>query len=211
MSRTIREGAHIDVARSAARLFLEKGVAGTSGDEIADVAGISKRTLWRYFRTKESCIEPLFALTSQRFAEKLKNWPLDMSVERYLELAYDFSKIHAQEIEDGRLVVHLIARLEDEPALLEPFFMATRMTEMTMAGVIASRLDLSPTDFEVRLCAATVAAAMRVIDETISRAAVKYGQVPTVAETNDRLAQAIRRASTLPFCDPVTPRSCRNL
>lgn len=206
MSRTIREGAHIDVARSAARLFLEKGVANTSGDDIAEAAGISKRTLWRYFRSKESCIEPLFALTSQRFAAKLRNWPLDISVERFLEINYDFSKMQKQELEDGALVVHLIARLEEEPALLEPFFMATRMTEILLADVIASRLDLSPADFEVRLCAATVAAAMRIIDETISRAAVKYGQVPTLAETNDRLAQAIRRASTLPFCDPVTPR-----
>jgi len=56
------------------------------------------------------------------------------------------------------------------------------------------------------LCAATVTAGMQIIDETISRAAVKYGQIPTVEETNDRLAQAIRRASTLPFCDPITPR-----
>lgn len=39
------------------------------------------------------------------------------------------------------------------------------------------------------------------MDETISREAVKYGQIPTVEETNDRLAQAIRSASTLPFCD----------
>ena len=207
MSRTVPEGAHIRVARSAARLFLERGVGGTSGDDIAEAACISKRTLWRYFRTKEGCIEPLFALTSRRFAEKLKDWPLDVSVERFLELAYDFSKIDAQEIEVGRLVVHLIARLGEEPALLEPFFMATRMTEEMMAGVIASRLNLSPTDFEVRLCAATVAAGMRVIDETISREAVKLGQIPTSAETNERLAQAIRRASTLPFCDPVAPRS----
>jgi AcrR family transcriptional regulator len=206
MSRTVADDAHINVARCAARLFLEKGVAETSGDEIAEAAGISRRTLWRYFRTKESCIEPLFALTSQRFAEKLAKWPLDMSVERFLELAYDFSKIDAKEIEDGKLVVHLIARLDEEPALLEPFFMATRMTEIAMARVIAFRLDMSPTEFEVRLCAAAVAAAMRVIDETISRAAVKYGQIPTVEETNDRLAQAIRRASTLPFCDPITPR-----
>lgn len=206
MSRTIRDGAHIEVARSAARLFLEKGVAGTSGDEIAEAAGISKRTLWRYFRTKESCIEPLFARMSQNFAAKLQNWPLDMPVERFLEINYDMSKIDAREIEDSKLVVHLIARLDEEPALLEPWFMSTRTTQDLMAEVIASRLELSPTDFEVRLCAATVAAAMRVIDETISRAAVKYGQVPTVAESNDRLAQAIRRASTLPFCDPVTPR-----
>nr|WP_236775070.1 TetR family transcriptional regulator [Agrobacterium tumefaciens] len=191
-------------------MFLEKGVAETSGDEIAEAAGISRRTLWRYFRTKESCIEPLFALTSQRFAEKLAKWPLDTSVERFLEIAYDFSKIDAKEIEDGKLVVHLIARLDEEPALLEPFFMATRMTEIAMARVIAFRLDMSPTEFEIRLCAAAVAAAMRVIDETVSRAAVKYGQIPTVEETNDRLAQAIRRASTLPFCDPITPRPRRD-
>ena len=206
MSRTIREGAQIDVARSAARLFLKNGVAGTSGDDIAEAAGISKRTLWRYFRTKESCVEPLFALTSQRFAAKLENWPLDMAVERFLEINYDFSKMEQQELEDGALVVHLIARLEEEPALLGPWYISTRNTEDLMAGVIASRLALSSEDFEVRLCAATVSAAMRIIDETISRAAVKYQQVPTVAEVNDRLAQAMRRASTLPFCDPITPR-----
>lgn len=206
MGRTVAEDAHINVARCAARLFVDKGVAKTSGDEIAEAAGISRRTLWRYFRTKESCIEPLFALTSQRFAEKLAKWPLDMSVERFLEIAYDFSKIDAKEIEDGKLVVHLISRLDEEPALLEPYFMATRMTEIAMARVIARRLDMSPADFEVRLCAATVAAGMRIVDETISLAAVKYGQIPTVEETNDRLAQAIRRASTLPFCDPITPR-----
>jgi AcrR family transcriptional regulator len=206
MSRTIREDAHIDVARSAARLFLQKGVAETSGEEIAEAAGISKRTLWRYFRSKESCIEPLFALTSQRFATKLRNWPSEISVERFLEINYDMSRMDKQEVADGVLVVHLIARLDEEPAFLAPWYMTTQTTENLMAEVIAARLDLGPDDFEVRLCAATVAAAMRIVDETISRAAVKYGQVPTAAETNDRLAQAIRRASTLPFCDPVTPR-----
>ncbi|MFB4375917.1 helix-turn-helix domain-containing protein [Agrobacterium sp. CR_3] len=206
MSRTIPEDAHIEVARCAAILFLQKGVADTTGDEIADAAGISKRTLWRYFRTKESCVEPLFALASQRLADRLLGWPNDVSVEQFLQATYDMSKIDGQEIKDTGLLIHLIARLDEEPALLGPWHMATRNTEDTMAEVIASRLDLSPKDFDVMLCAATVAAAMRIVDETVSRGAVKYGQVPTVAETNDRLAQAIRRASTLPFCDPITPR-----
>lgn len=206
MSRTIPEDAHIEVARSAARLFLQKGVADTTGDEIAVAAGISKRTLWRYFRTKESCVEPLFALASQRLAARFRNWPTDISLEQFLQIAYDMSKIDAQEKIDTGLLIHLIARLEEEPALLGPWHMSTRNTEETMAEVIATRLDLSPKDFDVMLCAATVAAAMRIVDETVSRGAVKYGQLPTVAETNDRLAQAIRRASTLPFCDPVTPR-----
>lgn len=206
MSRTIPEDAHIEVARAAARLFLQKGVTDTTGDEIADAAGISKRTLWRYFRTKESCVEPLFALASQRLATRFRSWPNDISVEQFLQTTYDMSKIDGQELKDTGLLIHLIARLEDEPALLGPWHMSTRNTEDTMAEVIASRLDLSPKDFDVMLCAATVAAAMRIVDETVSRGAVKYGQVPTIAETNDRLAQAMRRASTLPFCDPVTPR-----
>ena len=206
MSRTIPEDAHIEVARCAAILFLQKGVADTTGDEIADAAGISKRTLWRYFRTKESCVEPLFALASQRLAARLRGWPNDVSVEQFLQTTYDMSKIDGQEIKDTGLLIHLIAHLDEEPALLGPWHMATRNTEETMAEVIAGRLDLLPKDFDVMLCAATVAAAMRIVDETVSRGAVKYGHVPTVAETNDRLAQAIRRASTLPFCDPVTPR-----
>lgn len=127
-------------------------------------------------------------------------------MEQFLQTTYDMSKIDSQELKDTGLLIHLIARLEDEPALLGPWHMSTRNTEDTMAEVIASPLDLSPKDFDVMLCAATVAAAMRIVDETVSRGAVKYGQVPTVAETNDRLAQAMRRASTLPFCDPVTPR-----
>ncbi len=127
-------------------------------------------------------------------------------MEQFLQTPYDMSKIDSQEIKDTRLLIHLIAHLDEEPALLGPWHIATRNTEETMAEVIACRLDLLPKDFDVMLCAATVAAAMRIVDETVSHGAVKYGRVPTVAETNDRLAQAIRRASTLPFCDPVTPR-----
>ncbi len=41
-------------------------------------------------------------------------------VARLLNLAYDSSEIGFQEIEDGRLVMHVISRLEEEPALLEP-------------------------------------------------------------------------------------------
>lgn len=110
MSRTIPEDAHIEVARCAARLFLQKGVADTTGDEIADAAGISKRTLWRYFRTKESCVEPLFALASQRLAARFRNWPSDVSVERFFEITYDMSKIDGQELIDTGLLIHLIAR-----------------------------------------------------------------------------------------------------
>jgi hypothetical protein len=55
----------------------------------------------------------------------------------------------------------------------------------------------------VRLRAATV---ISIVDETVSLAAVKHGLKTTTAKVNAHLAQAIRKASTLPSCDPVTPR-----
>lgn len=207
MPRTIAPDARLDVARHAARLFLRHGVAGTSGEDIAEASGISKRTLWRYFRTKESCVEPLFASMSQHLATKLANWPHEQNIEDFLRINYDLETIDAQELQDSILVVQLVAQLEEEPALRAAWLMSTQITEGLLADVIADRLGRSSGEFEVKLCAATVGAAMRIVDETVSRGAIKYGQTPTTAEINDRLAQAIRNASTLPFCDPIRPRA----
>ncbi|WP_413739281.1 helix-turn-helix domain-containing protein [Sodalis sp. RH21] len=75
------------VSRNAAKLFLERGVAGTSGDDIAAASGLSTRTVWRYFRSKESCVEPLFYAPSLRFIALLREWPFNTSIETYLHTA----------------------------------------------------------------------------------------------------------------------------
>jgi AcrR family transcriptional regulator len=63
-----------------ARLLLNQGVAETSSDAIAIAVGVSPRTIWRTFRN-ESCIEPLLAVSIQRFTQILHEWPLDLSLE----------------------------------------------------------------------------------------------------------------------------------
>lgn len=40
---------HLDVARAAAKLFLEKGFTSASGADIAAAVGVSERTVWRHF------------------------------------------------------------------------------------------------------------------------------------------------------------------
>src|SRR5690349_22565211 len=70
----------LEVARAAVRLFLAKGVAGTSAEEIAAEAGISVRTLWRYFPSKESCVMPLLTGGIEHTAECLRAWRRDQGV-----------------------------------------------------------------------------------------------------------------------------------
>ncbi len=199
----IQDDTKLEVSRMAATLFLERGFSGTSGDDIAEAAGLSKRTVWRYFRTKESCLEPLFNASALRFTSMLKDWPRKDSIETYLQKRLGTGERPPQEIADDVLAVRLIAMLPEEPALRSAWLMSAQTAEEELVAVIADRLELSLKDAEVRLCAATVTAAIRVVDETISMAAIKHGQTFTMQDVIDRLARSIRVASTLPICDPV--------
>lgn len=200
-----RDDARLTVARHAARLFVENGLPATSGAQIAQAAGLSERTIWRYFASKESCVEPLFLATALRFHTKLRQWPRNVSIEAHLYECCRLDDVSPEDIADGVLVVRLLTRMATEPALRAVWLFACYRVEQDVIDVIADRLDRSKKDFDVRLCAATVAAAMRMIDETISIASIEHGQKFTTEQVVHELAQAIRKASTLPICDPVTP------
>lgn len=200
------ENSRLVVSRAAARLFAEQGVSGTSGGDIAAAAGVSERTVWRYFRNKESCVAPLFAQTWQRFAREARAWPLSQSIETHLATQFAPGKHSPQEIADMVLMVHLIAALPEEPDLRSMWLQSYHDGEEEMAVLIGDRLGRSHHDFEIRLCAAAVMGAVRTVDEAISRAAVRDAQVFTTAEVVAQMSRAIRAVSNLPFCDPVVPR-----
>lgn len=202
---TDREDARLIVSRHAAKLFLERGVAGTSGDDIAEAAGLSKRTVWRYFRSKEACVEPLFSASSLRFASVLREWPLQTSIEAYLHKAIRPFDQTPQEIADDVLAVRLVALLPAEPALRTAWLMSCHLGEEQLIDVVARRSKRPPGDFDVRLCAAAVMAALRVVDEDVSTAAITESRKFALPEIIDQMAMAIRTASTLPICDPVEP------
>jgi AcrR family transcriptional regulator len=198
-----RDEARLTVARHAATLFLERGVANTSGDDIAAASALSKRTVWRYFRTKESCVEPLFIESALRFARTLHEWPLGLSIEDYLASAIRADQQTPQTLTDDILAVRLIALSATEPDLQTVWLYACHRLEQELHTVVGRRANRSVLDFDVRLCAATIVAAIRVVDESISKAAINEHQRFTHAEAVGRVASAIRAASTLPICDPI--------
>lgn len=205
-SRLSVDDTRLAIARHAAALFLARGVAGTSGKDIAKAAGVSERTVWRHFRTKESCVEPLLLQSALRFIAHMRRWSRLISIEDHLMEIFAPEQNSKDDMSDSVLVVRLVSILPQEPDLRAIWLLSSQMAEQGLAEIIAGRLDLDRDTFEVRLCAATVAAAMRVVDEDISVSAILRGEVFTLADVVTRMASAIRAASTLSFCDPQSPR-----
>lgn len=64
----------LEIARAAVDLFVEQGVAATTGEQIGQAVGVSARTVWRYFPSKESCVSPLFTAGIDAIAVCLREW-----------------------------------------------------------------------------------------------------------------------------------------
>ncbi|WP_267717369.1 TetR/AcrR family transcriptional regulator [Streptomyces sp. CoH17] len=190
------------VSRHAAALFGTQGVANTTGDDIAAVAGISTRSVWRYFRSKESCVEPVLAASAYRFMTSLRRWPLSSSFEDFLIEDLSASSLTPQDLADDTASIRLISLVRDEPALRAPWLMVCGQAEQAFSAVIARRLDLPAGDFRVRLSSTTAIAAVRVVYEEISVSAVAGVRTYTPEDVIRELGRAIRITSNEPICDP---------
>jgi hypothetical protein len=167
---------------------------------------VSERTVWRHFRTKESCVEPLLSKSALRFTVHMLRWSRLISIEDHLLESFAPDGQGEDDKQDGILIVRLLAVLPQEPDLQATWLMACHLGERGLIEIIAGRLGRSTDDFDVRLCAAAVSAAMRVVDEDISLAAIGRAEAFTLSDVVSRMAGAIRAASTLSFCDPLPLR-----
>ncbi|MEU0135667.1 TetR family transcriptional regulator [Streptomyces sp. NPDC006296] len=206
MSEQRRHRLRLEISREASRLFWEQGVDATSGDQIAEAVGLSTRTIWRHFRSKESCAEPIVRQGVEWEMRTLRDWPAELSLEE--RLVAESSRFHqeaeAVERSDNALAMRMIRLADTEPALRTAWLMACDQVEREMAEIIAKRLGLPVTDLQVRLHAAAASAALRVINEDIGAALLDGADPAQFANAAELVASAVRRATGGAVGDAVT-------
>ena len=195
--------ARLAVSRHAAALFWEHDVAATSGDDIAAAAGLSTRTIWRYFRSKESCVEPLLAKSLERFLASAHRWPHELSLIEHLAAEAITYPLSPQDIADEVAALRIATMSGSDPALRTAYLMVHDEMERGLIPVIADRLDLAADDLTVRLCAATVTGAFRVIDEDVGRAVIIEGKKVSQDEAYALIDRGIREATDGRLGGPV--------
>ena len=197
--------ARLDVSRHACVLFWERGVSGTTGDDIASAAGLSTRTIWRYFRSKEACVEPLLAKSAHRFIAVLDRWPSELSLAEHVAADVVAHPFAPQDIDDEISAMRVATMTTREPALRTAYLMVHDELERGFIPVIAKRLRLPEDDLTVRLCAAATTAALRVVDEDVSTAVIVHGQEVGQQETLALINQAVLDATNGRLGGPVPP------
>jgi len=84
-----RQAARAEVARTGVALFLERGFDATTMDDVAAAAGVSRRTLFRYFGSKEEVALGHLSGLGDDLAEALRAQPADADVWDALVVAFE--------------------------------------------------------------------------------------------------------------------------
>jgi mycofactocin system transcriptional regulator len=150
-------GPRARVERAALDLFTLRGFENVTSDEVADAAGISRRTFFRYFATKADAVWGDFSGHVARLEGLLAAAGRDRPVLAAICAAY----VEVNDYPDAELPVlrermQLILR---EPALLAHSQLRYTEVDRVVARHVAERTGAAPGDLVPRLVAASTRAA----------------------------------------------------
>jgi mycofactocin system transcriptional regulator len=152
-----REDTRTRVERSALDLFTRRGFENVTTDAVADAAGISRRTFFRYYATKADAVWGDFAGHVTRLEGLLAATDPSRPVLASVCAAYvEVNDYAAAELPLLRERMQLILT---EPALLAHSQLRYAEVDRVVAGHVAKRTGAAPDDLVPRLVAASTRAA----------------------------------------------------
>jgi AcrR family transcriptional regulator len=150
------------------RLTAERGLAGFTIEEACDSVGVSRRTFFNYFASKEDAViganpDDEYRSFAERFlARGAGTWPQVLN--DLIDLAVEHIESNAM---DPREHTDLMAALEREPRLLARFIGMTRDRDRQMRGLIAERQGVDADDPRAVAIVSILATLMKASAETL--------------------------------------------
>jgi AcrR family transcriptional regulator len=148
------------LADAALRLCVEHGVAAVTVEQVAADAGVSSRTFFNYFSSKEEAVVAGDGATAAAFVTAFADRPTDEPVLDALRQA--LLEVLASRLDRARAAQ--LQALRRTPSLLPHQIAAYSVQERGLADAISSRVGVDPeTDPYPLMLAAAVMATVRVI------------------------------------------------
>jgi mycofactocin system transcriptional regulator len=135
---------HAAIEAAAFRLFAERGFDDTTVDDIAEAAGIGRRTLFRYYPSKYDIPWGQFDDSLQSFRRTLDAMPATMPLwEAVHRGVVAFNTLDPAHVEQHRLRMRLIL---GTPGLQAHSFLMYERWRQVIVDFVADRSGMSPND-----------------------------------------------------------------
>lgn len=158
------EKAKLDVSRAAIALFIEHGTSRYTVKELATSLGVSERTFYRYFPTKEDVVKPAIADSMASIGIEMLQRPADEPLRESIVAAFSqaWVKVPMEQSKD------LFKAMNETDSYRAVWLQAYSAGEAQWAQLIAQRLGIQPTSHRAILAGAVVTVAARMALENSS-------------------------------------------
>jgi len=142
-----RRAVRDELTQLAKELFVEKGYDETTIDDLAAAAGMSKRTFFRYFASKEELIVGKYEILGEQLAEDLAARPADEPLWASLRQVFGRFVEHMETEALGSTAVAMENIVRDHPALNASYLeRVSRMQELVLDQARTRTGQQDPTD-----------------------------------------------------------------
>jgi AcrR family transcriptional regulator len=154
-----RRIAQTELTVVAQDLFLEHGYEDTTVDQIAAAAGMSKRTFFRYFPSKEDLVIGKYDLVGDRMVQALDDRPADEPVWESLRRVFDLFLGYVQDDDQRARSEAMEHIIRSSPQLNARYLDKMQRMQDLLVGRVAGRLPVHASTTDDPRPAAIVGAA----------------------------------------------------
>lgn len=136
-----RRLAQTELTSVAQDLFVTQGYDGTTVDQIAAAAGMSKRTFFRYFPSKDDLVIGKYDLFADRMAEALDERPTEEPVWESLRRVFDITLDYVQDDHQRARNDAMDEIVRRTPQLYARYLEKMQRVQQLLIGRVAGRLN----------------------------------------------------------------------
>ncbi|MEV4420006.1 TetR family transcriptional regulator [Patulibacter sp. NPDC049589] len=178
----------LEASEAVCLFYVQRGSVAFKGDELADAAGLSERTFYRYFPTKHEAVRPVLDWGSTLLADTIRT-RTDLAISEAVIAGFDLG-VGGEHAARTRGLFPLLFR---DAGLRAVLLQAFHDGEELVRPALAERLGVDAPSVRARVASATTFAVIRVALEEL----IDAGRDPV-----DALREAIAELSIFSHARP---------
>ncbi|GAQ51340.1 TetR/AcrR family transcriptional regulator [Streptomyces acidiscabies] len=134
-----RQAVRREITEAANALFIERGYEATTIDDIAAAVGMSKRSVFRYFPTKEDLVVGKVDYLAEEMLQGLRARPADEPVWQSLRALFDLLVPHIDDLDKDSVAAPIQRVIFNTPNLLGSYLEKQQQMQEVVVTALSER------------------------------------------------------------------------